>query len=192
MTDIGWVDLVTNYLSAEPHVHETCSDINPQMWQQHSLCARNDAGRLFDVRGAIFKFTKKDIHTMGIGNCLYVTTSNKNNGVSGRCSADSSESGVITVDSATEGKAFYQQYPFVGSDHVEVLHPEIGTRLNVFTGLFIVTLLNYGMSQYGYGRKRAQKRLRKEKLLLPSQGNAPDWDFMESYIKGLPYSSCIV
>jgi hypothetical protein len=128
---------------------------------------------------------------MGSGNCLYVTTSNKNNGVPGTCSFEQSESNVITVDSATEGKTFYQQFPFVGSDHVEVLHPELVTRLNVFTGLFFVTLLNFSMTHYGYGRKRAQKRLQNEKVILPSLDGKPDWDYLELFIKTLPYSSCI-
>ncbi|MDE2777798.1 MAG: N-6 DNA methylase [Chloroflexota bacterium] len=191
MNDIQWVDLVTNYLSIESLSDAQVEDFDAREWQEYSLCDRNDGMRLFSVKGAEFKFTKRDIHRMGSGNCLYVTTSNKNNGVSGTCNFEQAESNVITVDSATDGKTFYQQFSFVGSDHVEVLHPELGTRLNAFTGLFIVTLLNFRLTHYGYGRKRAQKRLRNEKVLLPSLAGKPDWDYMELFIKSLPYSSCI-
>lgn len=191
MSDVDWVDLVTNYLSSEPLLYERVDDFNVREWEEYSLCGKSDMMRLFSVKGARYKFTKKDIHRMGSGKCLYVTTSNKNNGVSGTCNFEQAESNVITVDSATDGKAFYQQFPFVGSDHVEVLHPELGTRLNVFTGLFFVSLLNFRLTHYGYGRKRAQKRLRKENILLPSLNGKPDWDYMELFIKSLPFSWCV-
>ena len=96
--------------------------------------------------------------------------------------------GVITVDSATDGKAFFQEFDFVGSDHVEVLSP-VDFEMNRLRAMYLVTILNFNSFRYGYGRKRAQIRLKSEKLRLPVKldGNI-DWDFIEELIKSLPYS----
>ncbi len=119
---------------------------------------------------------------------FYVTTSNKNNGVSCTSRIWEEEGNVITVDSATEGKAFYQEFEFVGSDHVEILSPT-DFELNRFRALYVLTLLNFNSFRYGYGRKRAQRRLESEKILLPVDSGGVNWQFIEEYMKSLPYSS---
>jgi len=96
--------------------------------------------------------------------------------------------GVITVDSATEGKAFFQEWNFVGSDHVEILSP-VNFEIDRFTAMYLVTVLNFNAFRYGYGRKRAQFRLKDEKLLLPMDSRGEiDWLFIKKYICSLPYS----
>ena len=142
--------------------------------------------QLFSVRGSKKSFTKNDISS---GDYLYITTSNKNNGVSGTSDIFTENGNIITIDSATEGKAFYQEEKFVGSDHVEVLEP-INFSMNKYTGLFLTSVLNIETFRYSFGRKRSQKRILKEKLFLPVDKNGgPDFDFMEKYIRDLNYSS---
>ena len=141
--------------------------------------------KLFSVRGARKSYTKNEISN---GEYLYVTTSNKNNGVSGTSNIYTENGNVITIDSATDGKAFYQEFRFVGSDHVEVLEP-IGFTLNKDIALFLISVLNLQVFRYGFGRKRSQTRIREEKLFLPINKNRePNFKFMENYIKSLPYS----
>lgn len=141
---------------------------------------------LFTVRGAKKSFTKNEISH---GEYLYVTTSNKNNGITCTSNIYTERGNVITIDSATDGKAFYQESKFVGSDHVEVLEP-INFILNKYTALFFTSILNLQVFRYGFGRKRSQTRIRQEKLFLPIDKNGSiDWQFMEDYIKSLPYSS---
>lgn len=146
---------------------------------------------LFNVRGSKLSYTQYEIN---LGNYLYITTSNKNNGVLSTSDKFTEDGGVITIDSATDGKAFYQEVKFVGSDHVEVLQP-IGFKLNRYLAMFFVTLLNFQRYRYSYGRKRAQKRINQEKIYLPyktvKSEDVPDFKFMERYIKSLPYSSNI-
>ena len=144
-----------------------------------------DLNKLFTVRGSKSSFTKNEILA---GEYLYVTTSNKDNGVSGTSNIFTEENNVITIDSATDGKSFYQEYKFVGSDHVEVLEP-INFTLNKYVGLFFTSILNLQVFRYGFGRKRSQTRIRQEKVFLPINKNRePDFEFMENYIKSLPYS----
>jgi hypothetical protein len=143
-------------------------------------------GKLFTVRGSKSSFTQNEI---SVGEYLYVTTSNKNNGVSGTSNIFTEDGNVITIDSATDGKAFYQELKFVGSDHVEVLEP-INFLLNKYTALFFVSMLNLEVFRYSFGRKRSQTRIMQEKLFLPIDKNeALDLSFMEKYIKSLNYIS---
>ena len=192
LDDVQWIDLVSDYIDPTPLVEASVPDLNSDRWQDFPLCDPNDADSLFTVSGVEYKYTKRDIETLGPGEILYVTTSNKNNGVTDMCDAEDYDKGVMTVDSATDGKTYYQAFGFVGSDHVETLRPMEGTRLNVLTGLFLVTLCDLQQSRYGYGRKRAQKRLKQETLKLPvTKDGAVDYDWIESYMETLPYSNCL-
>lgn len=142
--------------------------------------------KLFKVRWSKKSFTKNEIT---FWEYLYVTTSNKNNWITSSSNIYTEEWNVITIDSATDGMAFYQKDKFVGSDHVEVLEP-INFELNIYTGLFFTSILNLQVFRYGFGRKRSQTRIRKEKLFLPIDVNGnPDFKFMEDFIKSLSYSS---
>jgi hypothetical protein len=143
---------------------------------------------IFRVRGSKKSFTKNEISS---GEYLYITTSNKNNGVTSTSSIYTEDGNVITIDSATDGKAFYQEYKFVGSDHVEVLEP-LGFTLNKEIALFIVSVLNLQLYRYGFGRKRSQTRINAEKIFLPTTNHGElDWKFMERHIKSLSYSSAL-
>ena len=135
------------------------------------------------------KITKKELKE---GNYFWVTTSNKNNGVSGFHCEFSETGNAFTIDSATDGKCFYQELPFIGSDHVEILRikEEYNQYLNIYTANYLTTILNFYLDKYAYERKRAQERIINETLYLPTTDkDKPDWDYMEKFIKSLPYSS---
>jgi restriction enzyme bgcI subunit beta len=94
------------------------------------------------------------------------------------------EGGVLTVDSATIGYVSYQLNDFIATDHVEKIVGK-NQKINKYIGLFLKTCIdNSKLSKYGYGYKFSQKRIVRQKILLPitSNGN-PDWQFMEDYIK---------
>jgi len=135
--------------------------------------------------------TDTNIRDYAAGEYPYVTTSAKNNGIQGFYDYFTEKGNVLTVDSATVGVCFYQSSNFSASDHVEKLEPRFD--MNLYIALFIQTLVNMEQFRYGYGRKFSQTRIRKTKIKLPSTLNAggehaPDWLFMEEYIKSLPYS----
>lgn len=145
-----------------------------------------DLLKLFNIRGSKKSFTQNEISA---GEYLYVTTSNKNNGVASTSNIFTENGNTITIDSATDGRAFYQESKFVGSDHVEVLEP-INFDLNKFTALFFTSVLNLQVFRYSFGRKRSQTRIMQEKLFLPCDKKGdPDFVFMKNYMKSLSYSS---
>lgn len=144
---------------------------------------------------ALFKITGSkttplaDLEKYGVEGCPYITTQATNNGISGFYNYYTEDGDIITFDSAVIGYCAYQPLPFSASDHVEKLIPKF--KMNKYIALFLVTILNQEQYRFNYGRKCSQTRMRKMKIKLPSKNNAPDWQFMENYIKSLPYSSSI-
>jgi len=93
------------------------------------------------------------------------------------------------VDSAVLGYCSYQPLPFSASDHVEKLIPKF--KINKYIALFLTTIINLEQYRYNYGIKCSQIRMRKLKIKLPVKNGKPNWEFMERYIKSLPYSISI-
>ena len=60
--------------------------------------------------------------------------------------------------------------------------------LNKYTAMYIVTLLNNEQFKYSYGRAFLMDRIKDTIVKLPvNDKNTPDWQFMEDFIKSLPY-----
>ena len=132
----------------------------------------------------------EELETYGKGKYPYVTTQAVNNGVEGYYNYCTEKGGVLTVDSAVLGYCSYQENDFSASDHVEVLTPLF--EMNRYIAIFLVTLINKEQYRYSYGRKCSQIKLRNSKIKLPVTAEGkPDWQFMEDYIKSLPFSKNI-
>lgn len=67
---------------------------------------------------------------------------------------------------------------------------KIKIQLTPEAALFICTLIRLEKYRFNYGRKWHLERMRESIIKLPVTANgAPDWAFMERYIKTFPYSS---
>lgn len=144
---------------------------------------------LFEVSGT--KTTpKRELEKIGKGKYPYITTQSTNNGVEGFYNFYTEKGNVLVIDSAVAGFCSYQGGNFSASDHVEKLAPKF--KLNKYVGLFLQTIINSEQFRYSYGKKFNQIKIRATKIKLPvdKKGN-PDWQFMEDYIKSLPYSVSI-
>ena len=120
----------------------------------------------------------------------YITRTDQNNGISMYVQNDDyvgkEKAGAITIGDTT-ATAFYQTVDFVTGPHIVVIR---ASWFNVYTALFIISLLN--MEKYRYpvfGRAFTKDLIQDTQLYLPtdSSGN-PDYEFMEDYIKGLAFS----
>ena len=125
----------------------------------------------------------------GEGVYPYVTTQATSNGVAGFYNYFTENGNILTIDSAVLGYCSYQSFNFSASDHVEKLIPKF--NMNLYIAMFLTTIMNLEQYRYSYGRKASQRRLMKTRIKLPSKGANPDWQFMEDYIKSLPYSSSL-
>jgi restriction endonuclease S subunit len=143
--------------------------------------------KLFDVVGSTTT-SLYDLETKyDSGEYPYITTRATNNGVAGFYDHQTEKGNILVVDSAVVGFVSYQEDDFSASDHVEKLIPKF--ELNKYIALFLRTIFMKGSYKYAYGRKFNQNRIKNTKLLLPATPmGEPDWQFMENYIKSLPYS----
>lgn len=84
------------------------------------------------------------------------------------------------------GYTTYQENDFIGSS---TLSCGYSTKLNEYNALFIVSVLDLERYKYSFGRKYGKDQVKKSKIKLPvKKDGEPDWQFMEYYIKSLPYS----
>jgi Type I restriction modification DNA specificity domain len=122
------------------------------------------------------------------GTCLYFSASEFNNGLT-----DSIANPLFVEENAiiysTFGDAYYIKSEFTASDEISIFKH---TKLNRYNGLFIATIMLKNKYKYSFGRKAFRNKWVNDRIGLPinSKGE-PDWQFMEDYIKSLPYSSSL-
>lgn len=127
------------------------------------------------------------------GNVPLITPSNSNNGLLKRISASSKSTKysarALTVDMF--GNAYYQDEDFfvTAHGHVNVLIPKF--EINVYIGNFIASVIRAKFyKRYDFIEMCTQKMLKKESISLPVLTNGlPDWDYMESSMKGFMFES---
>lgn len=109
---------------------------------------------------------------------------------------------VCVTNNGSVGFAFYQPEEFTCSHDVNPLYIKDG-EFNVYTGLFVSTVIMHDRYRWDYGRKWRPKRMKFSEISLPiktdENGNAiidckkkyseegyiPDWEYMEEYIKNI-------
>ena len=167
-------------------------------------------GKLFVIHPTEFfdGITAEDCCEKGVP---LVVNSAENNGVAGFCDVPPTENGnIITFSDTTDGNTFFfQPDPFIGFAHVQGMYPK-HKQIKKHVMLFIITVLMFdSRGRYNYGRKMRRDTISEIMLHLPIQHNSdgsilidethsysdegyvPDWQFMENYIKSLPYGDRI-
>lgn len=123
----------------------------------------------------------------------YITSSESNNGVTNFVEEES-DFGVNTITANRGGSVgyfFYQPHNYLATPvDVRILKPKFS--LNKYLGLFLTTVLQLEKYRYNYSRKMGTDRLKQFVIKLPATPEGqPDWQWMEDYIKSLPYSSSL-
>lgn len=134
----------------------------------------------------------------------FISRSAENNGCDGyvEVSADQITKGNCLTIGAEGIYSFYQSDDFATGNKVYQLRNE---HMNPYVGIFLSTVLNTEDYRYSYGRARILGKLKDEIIKLPiihnedgspfidetyqysEKGYMPDWQWMENYIKSLPY-----
>ncbi len=120
----------------------------------------------------------------------YITRTDQNNGVSmyvEKSEYDGLEKANAITIGDTTATIFFQEHEFITGPHIIVVRAD---WLNVYTATFIIALLNLEKYRYPvFGRAFTKELISQTKLYLPIDDNGnPDYNFMENYIKSLPYS----
>ena len=143
------------------------------------------------------------------GNTPYVSASNINNGIAQRINLKPEFQANCIVTGKVGCTAFYQSEDFCATSDVNIFIPENFT-LNKYIGLFLVSVINKSENyKWSYGRQCRVGDSKKIIIKLPTkttpdgnpvidetkkyskEGYIPDWEYMENYIKSLPYGDRI-
>lgn len=121
------------------------------------------------------------------GNTPFISRTTFNNGCDGYVEVEEkfiTKGNCISIGG--EGiYAFYQKENFATGTNICVLRNE---KLNQYVALFVCAVLNHEIYRYSYGRARNLGRVENETIKLPINHKGElDFEFMENYIKSLPY-----
>ena len=129
------------------------------------------------------------------GNTPYIGAIDSNNGIANYIGQEAIYSGnTISLSyNGSVGEAFYQPKPFWATDDVNVLYfrKENGVAFNKYIALFICDIIRQEKYRYSYGRKWVLESMKSTIIKLPEKDGRPNWLYMESYIKALPYGDRI-
>lgn len=184
-------DFMEQYIKSLDHKPLTTQNCQPQhplnidSWQE--FCLRD----IFEIKKG--KRLTTDDQTEG--NTPYIGAIDSNNGVANYIGQEAIHEGnTISINyNGSVGEAFYQPKPFWATDDVNVLYfkEENGYTFNKYIALFICAVLKQEKYRYSYGRKWVLENMRSTIIKLPAHQGKPDFNFMENYMKSLPYGDRI-
>lgn len=181
---VAGADLNALHNASEPLEKIETPQINTNSWKPYRY------GRLFKIgRG----FGPRKATLTGKGSTPFVTAIDSNNGLTGFTDEDPKHKGnVITVNRNGNGvaEAFYQPEPLSSTEDVHVFTPKFD--LNKYIAMFLIPLIRKEKYRFNYGRKWGLARMNESIIQLPAKADGePDWNFMERFVKSLPYSKSI-
>lgn len=155
----------------------------------------------FDVAGenGLFKIkpgkrlTKSEQHD---GETMFLGATKFNNGLTGYIDAEPlyTEPCITVNYNGSVAEAFYQETPFWNSDDVKAWIPNF--KFNKYIAFFLITIIRLQQQHYNYGIKWNQREMEHTRIKLPFSvaedgKKLPDWNYMEQFIKSLPFSGGI-
>ncbi len=183
--------------------HAKVAELNTAQWKEFRF-------------GSLIKdvYKSKSINKEDIQECKkgereirYITRTGEDNGCELIASMYGIDENYIEPGNAltigdTTATCFYQKDPFFTGEHIVVVRAD---WLNKFNAMYITTILGLEIYKYSYGRAFLIDRIKDTIIKLPiiqtpkgeayidkthqysKKGYIPDWQFMEDYIKSLPY-----
>lgn len=176
--------------------HKPLATSNRGGYASHTLGIENwkefRIGDLFDVKKGKRLTSDDQID----GDTPYIGAIDSNNGMANYIGQIAIHDGnTISLSyNGSVGEAFYQPKPFWATDDVNVLYFKDNNNItfNKYIALFFCTILRQEKYRYSYGRKWVLESMRSTTIKLPVTADMkPDYDFMENYIKSLPYGDRI-
>ena len=164
--------------------------LNVEEWDDFRI------GDLFDIhKGNSLTAEDKDSY-QGTVPCINGTA--ENNGIMCYLDEKIRERGLTLFEApcltlsrvGNSGKTFLQSEDFFVADNAFVLR--LKKSKNKFVYIFLSTILNQEVFKYSYGRTVTIEKYMDKSIRLPKKDDgSPDYGYMESYIKELPYGDRI-
>ncbi|ASJ88968.1 MAG: type I restriction-modification system, DNA specificity (S) subunit [Candidatus Malacoplasma girerdii] len=121
-----------------------------------------------------------------------ITATSRNNSVDGYYFTFNCNGNCICCGGEAAGMlSTYQMDKCWVMDRSRILSPKF-KEFNKYLAMFFITLINTNQYRFSYGRSANPIDI--EKILIPlpvNINNQPDWEYIEEYIKSLPYSKYI-
>ncbi len=161
-------------------------DLKVQNWKEFTIP---------ELFGEVKIAKSADIGNLEEGSIPFIGRTDVDNGVQGFVKPVSITKGnCITISMVGTNVALYQENDFQASQNIAVLR-----KISMTKGmaLFICSMINFEMRlKYSYGRTVGKTNIEQMILKLPAKQvkkgqYVPDWEFMENYIKALPYGDRI-
>lgn len=174
-------------VSANPIDKDKDYVINTDDWQYFNYDDSTD-NSIFKIKKGK-RLTKKD---QSDGYTPYVSSSSLNNGIDNYIGNGHTDENCISFACyGSIGEVFYQDQKVWVSDNANVFYLR-KRKLNPYLAMFLITVLRLEQFRFSYGMTGKKERLQSFDIKLPvTKKGEPDWDFMENYIKSLPYSSSL-
>ncbi|MBT4967719.1 MAG: N-6 DNA methylase, partial [Bacteroidetes bacterium] len=185
--EISLLEILVDSINKEPVSKTSNFDLDITKWKEYSF-------------PEVFKFNRgKRLTTLDqiSGDVAYVSSTKLNNGIDNYITPPEKMTvynNCLTLNnSGSVGYVFYHTYDFVISDHCTVIYPnDKKIKLNQYLATFLKPIIESLKPKYNFAREISDSRLKKEKISLPADKNGnPDWEYMESFIKSLPYSASL-
>lgn len=128
----------------------------------------------------------------GEGNIPLVSSTDKNNGISEFTNLEPSFNGNCLTIGKVSCSTYYQPIPFCATSDCTVLIPKKDFNLDVYSGLFIASVINKESPKWNYGRQIRLNDCQELKIYLPAnEEGKPDLTFMRNYMRTLRFSKII-
>lgn len=160
---------------------------------------------IFTIKKGFYNKKPEDVAN---GDIPFIGATDSNNGVTSMCDYDTVEQTTKTGDeknapiedkifdgncitvsnNGSVGYAFYQSKAFTCTHDVNPIYLK-NHILTPHIAMFLCSLIEKERFRWAYGRKWRPKRMPSSIIKLPVKSDGtPDWQYMENYIKSLPYS----
>ena len=173
--------------TANTDQYQTLSGVGA--WKEYQL------GDLFSQIYRADAHVKTDYEFQAIpffGSIPFVSRTDENNGCDcyiPRMGLTGIEEGNAIIIGDTTATSSYQPSSFVCGDHIVVCR---ANWMNVYTALFVVSLLQAERYRYSYGRAFKMQLISETIIKLPStEEGCPDWTWVENFVRSLPYGDRI-
>ena len=157
-------------------------NIETEKWQDFTI------KQVFDISIA----KSIDFGAVEDGNTKFIGRISDNNGLQGRKNVSANyihKERCITLGMVGSYNAFWQAEKFAASQNILLLR---NPYLNTYNAMFVISIVALLIDKkHTYCRPIQKGKFANEVIRLPVKNDNPDWQYMESYIKTLPYSDRI-
>lgn len=160
-------------------------ELNTDNWKEFKLID------LFELENGKGYLSSEALENPGTN--PFICSSESNNGIACYTSLrNKHKRNCLTINKdGSVGCAFYQDKDFSTNKHVIVATPKF-KEFNKYIAMFIIPIIELEKFRYSFGRAWGLDRMKTTVIKLPTTlEGEPDYQFMEDYIKTLPYSKYI-